>query len=144
MNNKLDRYLISLEEPVGLLQERFRDRAIAIITKDRNSVAKQTPYLNYNYTPYMNLLLKEIFEFKSISDDAKNVNNGICKSTGILISAGLDKKDAMALALEVLHSTIDAVSVVVPNLKFNAMESYQYGMCEPHDVLITIPNYGDT
>jgi hypothetical protein len=132
--NKMTNIIISLSEPVGLLKESFRDYTALMIHHRHNNVPLMTGALNYDCVPYLRMLLLEIFEMGQ-----NPVLVEYPPSTQMLIRDGLPKEFAKTVAHQVFQITIDALSLIVPNLTFSNLTGYSVDMCGEYDAMVMLP-----
>lgn len=131
---KMLHILVSLADSVGLLKESFREQTALMIQNRHQNVPLMTGALNYNCNPYLTMLLGEIFNMGPDSGYTE-----ISPSTKMLVAHGLPKDTAVALAHQVFQTTVDALSMMIPNLNFGNSNGYQVDMCGEFDAMVCPP-----
>lgn len=127
--------LISLEDPVGLLRESFREYTVESLKRRYGPAAILPSPPIYNCIPYMTMLIDEIV------GDAGNPElfGQISPSTALLINDGLDKKTASKLTLDLFKLTTDAISSMIPDATFDNSAGYQFDFCGEDNLMVGLP-----
>lgn len=129
--------LLSLSEPVQLIKERFREKALETILARRCAESTLKNPLNYDCVLYLSEVLKETFE----SENNKTL------SLRRLVSDGLDKQSALQLSNDVFKCITDVLASAIPTLTFSNEEGYDFtivGEASECDLMVTLPiDYGD-
>jgi hypothetical protein len=125
--------IISLQEPVGLIKETFREEVLLRVKRGGLAAMgddRVSELVAFNCVPYMQLLLKEMFS------KARPPADFVDASTQLLINAGLAKDVATSLSCSVFSYTVDCIAPHFPNLTFETSDDYLIDFCGECDVVI--------
>jgi hypothetical protein len=138
--------LISISEPIGLLQQGFSEYVIMLLQRGSHRSTRLGNGLDYNYYPFMTQLLSDLFDDHTViySND-RYTNDSVPASTKILIADGMEEECAIQLALVVFQSLVDIIVTFIPNIDFSS-HGYRFGICGECDLHVSpsyMDNYGE-
>lgn len=107
--------IVSLSEPVSLIQGVFRTLAEIILHTQRTPTRSLDSLVKYDFSPYLHALLKEMFTVETL--DYK-----IPESTKILMKDGLQQEDAEILTNDVQSLIISQITRHYPEASFNNLD----------------------
>lgn len=137
--------LISLSEPVNMVKQGFAEYIELVSKTNSYKLSLLNNGLNYNYVPFIEAILRDIFDDHTLINDSVGYKAGTPPpSTILLINDGLEEKYAIRLAYNVFQSIVDIIVTFVPDVNFNS-DGYRFGFCGEFDLHVSKPymdNYG--
>jgi hypothetical protein len=127
--------IISLSEATGMVKNAFRDYTAMLINQKSPRLSLMKDSLDYDCTGYMSQLLTEIFADTGIPE----VVGGTSASTKMLMDAGLERRFAAPLALQVYRVILNELINFFPDLILGRECGYSFDMCSEYDVFVTPP-----
>ena len=127
--------IISLSEATGLVKNTFRDYTAMLLSKNSPRLSFMKNSLDFDCTEYLSQMLTEMFADRGIPE----VVGGTSASTQLLISAGLERRFAAPLTLQVYRVILSVLTNFFPDLVLGENCGYSFDMCSEYDVFITPP-----
>ena len=131
--------LVSLAEPVKMIKEGMYEYHKHAFNMDlplhQLEALRASRAHDFDTMPYFNQLLFEIMR----NAGNPEVVDQTALSTDMLITAGMDRKSAMTLALKVFDQVVDILSLFVPEASFGDFKGFEINFINSQDVVILPP-----
>lgn len=129
-NDKLQFYLISLEEARAYIRSSFREHVLRTMQRYPGYGAPKFTSLEYDGCDYLIELVKEI----QVMETHDTSFDQVPASTQVLVRAGFDAVTAGAMAAELFRMVTSAISVYLPDARFYSQSQWTYTLVEPGDL----------
>lgn len=130
---------IPLAQGVGFIREDFYRRQMKKLNEDFARGKMHENMAQFNWVPFVQATLKEIFV-----DNARTPLRPagyISPAAQELVNVGYPPRDAQHMSNEVLKILISEIALVEPDLRFGEIEEWQWGICEPATLMISLPTH---
>ena len=127
---------VPLDQPIAVFLDSCYKRHLRKYQHDLSRGKTGGINLKIEWVPLFSELIKEI---SARSETALRAPGLLPPSVKILMGLGYDRKEASDLSSSLLMQVVAEISLVSPEISTANLEEWNYGICEPNTLMISVP-----